>query len=343
MMQQYKLNCCKVWDEMILLNWNEGGIDMFCPYCGSNIENESLFCKECGASLQQNVSNNNGYNQVPVEAQHHTTPIKKKKTGLLLAVIILVIAILATSVFFIVKSLSEDTDKPTNNKQITSTSNKKEEEEKWLLIEQRVESNIPFLCNMRYGYDEKGFLISQEYRYENFSSYFKDFKYDKNGNVVSMTEVTDENGKGTETYWYYEYTYDEKGNCLSEELSITYDYGDTFTILTAWEYDSEGFCCKEVGYTNGKCDYVSILAEKEKMDDNTIWFKWETTYNYSSEDAYTSYENEKHVYDKNDNLIERYEYNETTEDYLDTIVKDGKTYRLYRIVYYTYELVKKGS
>lgn len=101
MMQQYKLNCCKVWVEMILLNWNEGGIDMFCPYCGSNIENESLFCKECGASLQQNVSNNNGYNQVPVEAQHHTTPIKKKKTGLLLAVIILVIAILATSVFLL--------------------------------------------------------------------------------------------------------------------------------------------------------------------------------------------------------------------------------------------------
>ena len=109
-----------------------------------------------------------------------------------------------------------------------------------LYVEYDAEGNI----NVFEGYECDTYVIVYPYwRYENI--------YDDHGNLIKQVPYDYENNE-TELR---EYTYDEKGNLLSEFFK-----DEMVTSETKYEYDAAGNCIKEINYEYDDSDNLTVYG-----------------------------------------------------------------------------------
>ncbi|MCD7819112.1 MAG: tetratricopeptide repeat protein [Lachnospiraceae bacterium] len=209
--------------------------------------------------------------------------------------------------------------------------------------------------NIEYAYDESGNLIKEtwlmnsgstqilEYRYENgllveictVAGYSNAsiiyYTYDDKGNLLSQLDV----GENDSSHVLMEYTYDENGNVLTESESM--DIGKDY-LTKDWEYvyvyDEDGKLIEKYVYTfyysePGEEEVNSTTITEYTYEDGKLLKEVEYSYRadgtlYDNGVHYTEYE-----YDANGNLIE-------------SVYLDSEYTELYKYVY-TYEAIVAAS
>ncbi len=292
---------------------------MYCGKCGKEIQNNIVFCPNCGNKIinkqKENISESYSDN-IP-------TMKKYKKKKIIITVLVLIL-FLSVVIGFVIYFWS---DFDTNNSLLDNNSNYycSKSISYGLADYDDASKGLKIICTTQKN--EDGLIIREE-----MEDSITDYSYDSDNKIISMKVETKDNSKS----YLLEFTYEEKdgikiatSNSVSEDVSYNLDdwnmdYGDN-AMYWEYQYDSQNRLLSKTCYYN----------DKELRYDKTEYYgngKTKSTENFL---GHPGLDNEingtltKTEYDENGNALSSSSYDSSGKLFykFETEYKNNKPYK----------------